>query len=78
MSRSTATSAYFEEVYQVLECPVCGCMVHTNAFFNIAKCSSCDWQARLDEYRDERRRRFLESIKEEANDTHEECEQVTV
>ena len=38
-------------------------MVHTNAFFNIAKCSSCDWQARLDEYRDERRRRFLESIK---------------
>lgn len=53
-------------------------MVHTNAFFNIAKCSSCNWQTTLNEYRDERRERFLESIKNKAKDSYEECEHVTV
>lgn len=62
----------------MLECPRCGCMVHTNAFFNIAKCSSCNWQTTLNEYRDERRERFLESIKNKAKDSYEECEHVTV
>lgn len=62
----------------MLDCPKCGCLVYTNSFLNIAKCSSCKWEAKLSEYRDEWRRRFLENIKEKAKDSHRECEHATV
>jgi dephospho-CoA kinase len=70
----------FREVHTVLECPECGCVVYTNSFFNIVKCSSpsCNWEAKLSEYREEWRKQFIESIKERAKNSREERDHVTV